>query len=349
MGARFHQPMRLDHLIEREDRVDRGRAASGVQHRPDFLPQLGRDLAFLRRRARAHGGAGDGQAAHHDLHHIEILDLRSAEERDQHETPVHAEAANVAHRIGAADHVQNDIDAAPAGQFLDAGGEILGPVIDRGVAAEAEAGGGFVVRSGGRVNGRAKFFRQLDRGHADAAGATVDQRLFAAFQPARLEQIGPDGEEGFRQRRGAQRVVALGPGQALRGGRGAILGIGPAIGQRADLIAHRPTGDGGADGRDLPRAFQAQDGRGAGGRRIGTLPLRDIRAVHAGGLDPDQDFVRLRFRARSGGDPHHLRRARAVHLNIPHAGHDPLLSCPGAGVVEWLGAKVTWCPAGGVR
>jgi hypothetical protein len=75
MRTQFHQPVCLGCLAQRERRVDHRRASPGVQHWPDLLPQFGRDLALLRRRARPHRRAGDRQPAYHHLHEVEVLDF----------------------------------------------------------------------------------------------------------------------------------------------------------------------------------------------------------------------------------------------------------------------------------
>jgi len=51
----------------------------------------------------------------------------------------------------------------------------------------------------------------------------VDQGRLPFGQPPDLEQVRPHGERGFRQRAGADRVIASRPGQALRCRSGAIL------------------------------------------------------------------------------------------------------------------------------
>ncbi len=176
----LHQLVRLDHLVQRERRMDDGCATTGIQRRPHFFPQLGRDLTLLRGRARPHGRAGNRQPPHHDLHEVKIRDFRSAEKRDQHQTPIHPQRTNVSRRVRTSHHVQDHIDTPAAREFLDPGGEILGLVVDRGGTSEADAGGAFLVRSGGGINGGAELARQLNRGDADAAGPAMDQRLLTA-------------------------------------------------------------------------------------------------------------------------------------------------------------------------
>src|SRR3954471_4951966 len=136
--------------------------------------------------------------------------------------------------------------------------------------------------------------RQLDRGHTDAAGSAMDQGLLAAFQPARLEQIGPHREACLWQRAGAYSIEIRRPGQALQRGRGAVFGIAAAVGQRTDPVADFPSCHAASHGDDLARDLEPKDRRRAGWRWVGALALRDVWAVYAGGHDADQDLVRPR-------------------------------------------------------
>src|SRR5208282_3976714 len=66
-------------------------------------------------------------------------------------------------------------DPCSNGERFHLGGEILCAVVDRRVGAEPQAGGAFLVRSGGGENAGAELAGELDGGDADAAGAAVDQ------------------------------------------------------------------------------------------------------------------------------------------------------------------------------
>ncbi len=61
--------------------------------------------------------------------------------------------------------------------------------------------------------------------------------LLAFRQACHLEEVGPDGEEGFRKGGGLHCIITLGEGQRLTGRQTAIFGITAAIGERADLVA----------------------------------------------------------------------------------------------------------------
>src|SRR6185369_7875396 len=78
--------------------------------------------------------------------------------------------------------VENDIDAAPAGQFHDGFGEVATPRVDHMLYAE-----GFEQRAFGRAAGRgddfgAEVMRDLDRRHADPARPRVDKDTFASAE-----------------------------------------------------------------------------------------------------------------------------------------------------------------------
>ena len=160
--------------------------------------------------------------------------------------------------------------------------------------------------------------RELDRCDADAAGAAMHQGDLALRQPADLKQVRPNGERRLRQRRRSDRVVARRPRQALRRRRNAIRGIPAAVGQCADLISDGQRRHLLAGSDDLARHLQSQDRAGAGRRRIGPLPLRNIRPVHPRRLHADQHLVRPWHRHRTGGQTEHLRPSGAVGLDVWH-------------------------------
>ena len=113
----------------------------------------------------------------------------------------------------------------------------------------------------------------------------MDQQGFTLRQPAAVEHVRPDGEEGFRNRGGFDEAEALGHRQHLGRRRQAVFGIAAAGGQGADLIADAEPRDIRADRGDLARHFQAGQVGGAGRRRTGSGALKDIGTVDTGSLD----------------------------------------------------------------
>src|SRR5690606_15353761 len=96
VGAFFHICMCLSDLCHGEDPVDDWRAKPLIQQWPDFPSQVRRDLRLLRLGARAHHRAGQGQTMRHEPGKVNFLSDPTFEKRDQYETPIHAEASQVA-------------------------------------------------------------------------------------------------------------------------------------------------------------------------------------------------------------------------------------------------------------
>ena len=93
--------------------------------------------------------------------------------------------------------------------------EILGAIVDRAIRAEPQARGGLFVRADGRDHLRAERLGEHYRRGADAGGSAVNQQGFAGPQAAALENVGPDGEKRFRDRRRFDVVSPSGIGRAL--------------------------------------------------------------------------------------------------------------------------------------
>ena len=303
---------------QREDLVDDRPGAALIQDRPDLRPELPGDLALLRRGARPHGRARDGEPPDHDRREVDILGPVAAQEGDQHEAAIHGERAQVAGEVGRADHVEDHVHALAAGERLHPLGEILLAVIDRRIRAEAQAGLAFGGRAGGREHPGAARMGELDGGEADPAAAAMDERGLPRREPAVPEEIGPDREIGLGQRGGAERVVAAGPGQALRRRGDRVFRVAAAVHERADPVTRRKLPGIFAPVHDRARHFEADMRARAGRRRILALALGDIGAVHAGRLDPDQHLVGPRPRHGPGRRAQHFGAAGALGLDEGH-------------------------------
>ncbi len=123
------------------------------------------------------------------------LHLAAAQEGDDDEAALEREAAEILLDVVAADHVEDDVDAALAGDPRDLGDEVLRPVVDRMSGADRPAERRLVVAARGRDHRRAELLRDLDRRQPDTARAAVDQHGLAGAQPPAVEEIVPDGEE----------------------------------------------------------------------------------------------------------------------------------------------------------
>ena len=278
-------------LLEREGRVDDRLALALRQQRPDLGFQLLRDESLLRRRARAQRRAGMRQPLGAQRTQVEAGDLVALHEGDLHDAPFHRRHLVIALHIGAADHVENDVGSLAPGEAHHLRHEILLAVIDGMIGAEAQAGVAFVLRAGGDDDRRAKRLAEHDCRRADARRAAMDQQRLSGGQMSALEDIGPDGEEGFGHGCRLDHAKPCGDRQRIAFMGEAEARIAAAGHQGADRVAGRvargPRAAGDHDSRDLEPGNIL---RRAGRRRIFALPLRDIGPVHAGGLHRDQDL-----------------------------------------------------------
>ncbi|MCY1301698.1 hypothetical protein D9M70_513230 [compost metagenome] len=124
---------------------------------------------------------------------------RPLDHADLHDAPVHGGGLEVPRHIVAGDDVDDDVHALACGGLHHRFDEVLLLVVDRDVGAEAQAGLALLLAAhrGDDLRG-AEGLGQHGRGCADAGGATVDQQGLALPEPAALEQVDPDGHEGFR-------------------------------------------------------------------------------------------------------------------------------------------------------
>ena len=245
--------------------------------RPHLRFQGACDGRLLLDGAGAERRAGDRQPPEHDGQHVELLDLRAALHRDDHQPPLDGEALQVPREVVAGHHVQHHVHAAPAGERADAFDEVLVPVADGGVGPEREAGVALRLRACGDVDGGAERLGELDRGGADAARSPVHQDRFPFGEAGAVEDVGPDREEGLGQGRGLGRVEPAGDGEAEWRGRGAVFGVPPAGDQRADAGADRRRLDALAMRDDDAGDFEPGDVRCAGaaaGRAPGAASRR---------------------------------------------------------------------------
>ena len=103
-------------------------------------------------------------------------------------------------RLGG-ERIENDVHAAPVGQFHDGFGKIAAARVDHMLHAERleQRAFGRAARAGDDF--RAEVMRDLDRRHADAARARVDEDAFALAQARHILERMPRSHEDHRQRR----------------------------------------------------------------------------------------------------------------------------------------------------
>ena len=179
------------------------------------------------------------------------------------------------------------------------------------------------VRARGGIHHGAEGARQLDGGGADPAGAAVDEQRFSRAQLAAPEDVGPDREVGFGQRRRADRIHSRRNRQRLRRGHHGVLGVAASRNQRADQIALRParrlTVEHRTNAGHGSRELEAGNVRCAGRRRVTSLTLHQVGPVHARRVDPDEDLVRPGLRHGPLDRAQHVRSTELGNLDRNHA------------------------------
>src|SRR5882762_686583 len=140
----------------------------------------------------------------------------------------------------------------------------------------------------------AEGFHDLNRGDPDSGGPSLHEEGLAGLDPGAIEDVAPHREEGFGERGGLDRGHAFRDGQALRSGRGAVLGVAAALNERGHRVADAPSRDAFADGFDGARELQARNVGSAWRHRIVAGALHGVGAIDAGADDLDEDFALLR-------------------------------------------------------
>ena len=143
----------------------------------------------------------------------------------------------------------------------------------------------------------------------------MDEKALAGGEPAAIEDVAPHREEGFGKRRGLDRRHSFGDRQALRSGRGAVLGVAAALHQCRDLVARVPVAHAFAEGDDAARELQARNVGGA--RRHGIV----AGALHGVGrlMPAARRGSRLRGRGAAPAlGEHQTGVARRFHRDVMH-------------------------------
>ena len=141
------------------------------------------------------------EALEHDAKEVDGR-FRSALKGDLHDAPFDGRRLVVALDVVAAHHIQHDVGTPAVRRSLGRRDEVLLAIVDGHIGTEATARGALFCRAGGGDHARAPRLRDLDCRGADAGRAAVHQQRLAALQTATLEHVVPDGEGGFRKRRG---------------------------------------------------------------------------------------------------------------------------------------------------
>ena len=245
------------------------------------------------------------------------------QERDQDQTAITPQQADIPGQVRAADHVQHHIHALAGGELARPQHEVLGAIVDglRGPEFAAEAR--LLIAAHGDDRRRTDMACQLDRGQADAAGAAVHQHALAAREPSHPDQVCPDRKPVFRQAGGLRQAQWPRDRQCVARRGDAELRITAAGHQRAHGIACLPLRDAAADRRHAACDLESQDRRGARRRRVATHALHDVRPIHTGVMNFDQDLTLGCYRRRCFGDAQALRGARRAVIDEIHG---PIIS-----------------------
>jgi uncharacterized small protein (DUF1192 family) len=181
-----------------------------------------------------------------------------------------------------------------------------------------ERGAALLVRAGCDDQVEAEQLAEQDRHRADPARPAMDEDHVALGREGALEQVGPDGEEGFGDRRRLDHAERLRDGQALAGRGEAIFGIAPAGDERAHRLAEERRIDA-LPQRGHGSGYLQTGNRGRAGRgRIEALALHHIRPVHARRGDPDQQLARAGVRHRPLDGHEHLGTAGLGRIDRLH-------------------------------
>ena len=186
--ARLHQAVCRRRVAQRERAIDDRRDDARFEQRPDVLGGARRQSRLFPRpiapaassRSPSAGAAGSGTRL--------ICALAPPISAICTRRPSTASSIEVARHVLAADHVENHVDAAAAGQIADRGHEIGLAIVDRALGAEPLARRALLRRAGGREDARAERARQLDRRRADAARSAVDERRLAGAAGGRARR-----------------------------------------------------------------------------------------------------------------------------------------------------------------
>ena len=216
-------------------------------------------------------------------------------EGDLHDAALDRRRVVIAVDIIAADHVEHDVGAAIAGGLFGRGDEIVGLIVNGDVGAEFSASLALLRRTGRDDDARAERFGELDGGGADAGRAAMDQCGFSRREPAALEHVVPDGEEGLGNCRGLDRRKPGRDGQRVAFMRDAIFAIAAANDQRHHLVAIFPARHFRSARDDVAGDLEAGNVSRARRRRVETHALHHVRPIDASGGNLDQNLAGSRF------------------------------------------------------
>src|SRR5262245_47182740 len=256
-----------------------------------MLMDRARQRALLFDRSRPQRRSRDHEPLAQDRHHVNLR-LHAALPSDDHETAVHRQRVDVSTDVVTGDHIEHDVDATAVGQVFDAGDEIRFAIVDRPLRAKRFARRALLRAPGCSEYAGAQSTRQLDGRGADPARAAMNEDRLAGREPSALDNVRPDRERRFWYCGGMRDIQATWRGKTLRRWHRAEFRVAAARNERTDHVAWTPGGDGGTHRFDRPRYFKARNVGDAVGRWIPSLPLQNVRSIHARRGDFDEHVVR---------------------------------------------------------
>ena len=263
----------------------------------------------------------DRQAAAQQFAGVE-LGFDSALHRDDDDATVVGQATHFAFDVSAGHHVEDHVRAAAGGETFHFGSEVGTSIVDRVISAERHARCTLGVASCGRDHRRAGGLRDLDRAHADAARPALHEQRLTGLQPGAVENVRPDGEEGFGQAGRLDDAEALRHRQALADRCDTKLGIAAAGDERTNRVADFQACRG--DGRrvtcnDRSGDFETGQVGCARWHRVHAFALQHVGPVHSRCGNPDQQLADTGHRVGPLGGAQHFRRAVARDFDRLHA------------------------------
>src|SRR5581483_12278936 len=117
--------------------------------------------------------------------------------------------ADAVDEVLATDRVEDHLRASPVRQFERPLDEVLARIVDPMIEPELPQALELLVARGGAEHRRAGLLGELDRGHAHAPGAGVDQGRLSCRELPGCEQAFLGGRKRDRYRGGASRVEAV--------------------------------------------------------------------------------------------------------------------------------------------
>src|SRR5882757_1801311 len=288
--AGLQYAVRLRGLRHRHRAVDHRRDLTGLDRGPDVVDDRGDDGRLAVPSAVAQPGRVDRAAFGAKSGQIQLTDPTALHADDDQPTVI-GQRLDIRPEVRRPDDVEDHVRPV-CGRFLgDPVDEILGVVLDCDLRTELAAAVYLFRTTRGGEYSRAVADTQLNGERTDSGGAAVHQQDLAGLQSTGHKHAGPHGAGDLGQAGRLDQGQPFGYRHQLAGGDGDAFGIAAAGEQRAHLVADFPALDARADGGNPTAAFQPEDGRRAGWRRIVPHALCNVRAIDARGDDVEQDLA----------------------------------------------------------